>query len=99
MFNLKTIFNDAGEQEIRTVVLYAHTDNFVYTDAKHKTKVGAAALLEMCMKGMALITTDGKAFNRPIAFKNESTHVSVTVETGTGATANIKAYKSENFSA
>lgn len=96
---MKTIFNDAGEQEIRKVVLYAHTDNFVYVDATHKTKVGAAALLDMCMKGMVLVTTDGKAFQCPIAFKNETTHVTVSVETGTAATAAIKPYKSENFSA
>lgn len=96
---MKTIYNDAGEQEIRKVVLYAHTDNFVYVDAEHKTKVGAAALLDMCMKGMVLVTADGKTFNCPIAFKNETTHVTVSVETGTAATAAIKAYKSENFSA
>lgn len=99
MAKLTTVYNDAGEQEIRKVVLYAHTDNFVYVDEKHKTKVGAAALLDMCMKGMVLITADGKTFNCPIAFKNETTHVTVSVETGTAATANIKAYKSENFSA
>lgn len=96
---MNTIFNDAGEQEMRKVVLYGHTDNFVYADAKHTKKVGAAELLNLCMKGMVLVTADGKAFNCPIAFKNETTHVTVSVETGTSATAAIKAYKSENFSA
>lgn len=96
---MTTIFNDAGEQEIRKVVLYAHTDNFLYVDAAHKTKVGAAALLDMCMKGMVLVTVDSKTFNCPVAFKNADTHVAVSVETGDAATANIKAYKSANFSA
>lgn len=96
---MKTIYNDGGEQEIRKVVLYGHTDNFLYVDIKHKTKVGAAALLNMCMKGMVLVTTDDKTFYSPIAFNNNGTVVTVSVETGTTATAAIKAYKSENFSA
>lgn len=96
---MEFVYNDAGEQEIRTVVLYAHTDNFVYFDSTHKTKVGAAELLNLCMKGMVVVTVDGKTYNRPIAFKNETTHVSVTVETGSAATAAIKVYKSANFPA
>lgn len=94
-----TVFNNAGEQELRKVVLYAHTDNFLYVDDKHKIKVAAAELLDMCMKGLVLVTTDGKTFNSPVAFKNETTHVSVNVEAGKTATADIKTYKSDNFSA
>lgn len=96
---MEFVYNDAGEQELRTVVLYAHTDNFVYLEPKHESKVGAAELLNLCMKGMVVVTTDGKTYNRPIAFKNENTHVSVTVETGSAATAAIKVYKSANFTA
>lgn len=94
-----TVFNNAGEQELRKVVLYAHTDNFLYVDDKHKIKVAAAELLDMCMKGLVLVTIDGKTFNSPVAFKNETTYVSVNVEAGETATADIKTYKSDNFSA
>ena len=94
-----TVFNDAGEQELRKVVLYAHTDNFLYVDDTHKTKVAAAKLLDMCMKGLVLVTADGKTFTSPVAFKNETTYVSVNVEAGKTTTADIKTYKSDNFTA
>lgn len=96
---MKTIFNDAGEQEIRTVVLYGHTDNFLYADDKHSVKAAAADVLNACMKGMLLVTADGKTFTAPIAFKRETNYMSVNVETGTAATAAIKTYKSDNFHA
>ncbi len=96
---MKTIFNDAGEQEIRTVVLYAHTDEFLYVDEKHTKKAPAADVLNACMKGMVLVTADSKTFNAPIAFKRDTTFVSVNVETGTDATAAIKTYKTDNFAA
>lgn len=95
---MTTIYNDSGEQEIRKVILYAHSDNFLYVDAEHKTKVGANALLDMCVKGMVLITTDSKTFYHPIAFKADKTQVTVSVETGTAATAAIKDYKSDKLS-
>ena len=94
-----TVFNDAGEQELRTVVLYGHTDNFLYVDDKHTKKASASDVLNACMKGMLLVTADGKTFTAPIAFKRETNYMSVNVETGTAATAAIKTYKSDNFAA
>lgn len=96
---MKTTFNDAGEQEIRTVVLYGHTDNFLYIDEKHTAKAAAADVLNVCMKGLLLVTADSETFTAPIAFKRETNHVSVNVETGNAAVAAIKTYKSDNFSA
>ncbi len=94
---MNTIYNDGGEQEIRTVVLYGHTDNFLYLEAAHKTKVRGKKLLDLCMKGMVLVTSDNATFNAPISFKKESAFVSVKVEAGDTATANIKTYKSGNM--
>lgn len=94
-----TVFNDAGEQELRTVVLYGHSDNFLYADEKHTKKAAAADVLNACMKDMLLVTADGKTFTAPIAFKRETNYMSVNVETGTAATAAIKTYKSDNFAA
>lgn len=96
---MDTVFNDAGEQEIRTVVLYGHSDNFLYVDEKHAKKAAASDVLNACMKGMLLVTADSKTFTAPIAFKRESNYMSVNVETGTNATAAIKTYKSDNFAA
>lgn len=95
---MKTVFNDAGEQEIRNFVVYSHSDNFLYIDLKHTKKAAAAEVLNACMKGMLLVASDANTFYSPIAFKKESNHVTVNVETGNTATASIKTYKTENFS-
>ena len=48
---MNTIYNDAGEQEIRTVVLYANASK-LYVDAAHKVEVAFDVALELCQKGM-----------------------------------------------
>lgn len=79
---MTTIFNDAGEQEIRSVVLYAN-ENKLYTDDKHEVAAAKGAVLELCMKGMLLVF-DTDTYYTVTSFKDG------TVSYGTDKTATVE---------
>lgn len=93
---MEKIFANADEKYLENVILYAQSDNFLYLEKGHANKVGAEDLLNLCMKGKVLVNK-ADTFYAPIAFKKESTYVSVTIETGSSATAAITVLKSANF--
>lgn len=78
---MTTIYNDAGEQEIRSVVLYAN-DSKLYVDEAHETEAAKADVLELCMKKMLLVF-DTDTFYDVTSFKEG------TVSYGTDKTATI----------
>lgn len=78
---MKKFFSDSEEKYLRSVVLYAHTDNCLYFDDAHKDGVDKDTLLNMCMKGIAVINTDD-TFYKPVFFKeNSGKYVEVTIAT------------------
>lgn len=78
---MTTIFNDAGEQEIRSVVLYVNASK-LYFDAEHKNVVTKAQALELCLKKMVLIL-DTNMYYTVTSFKEG------TVSYGTDKTVTI----------
>ncbi len=86
MANLNTVFNDAGEQEIRKVVLYAKTSK-LWADDKGTVAVAHDVVLEHCMKG-TLLVFDTDTYYNPTSFKDALG--TLTVSYGTDKTATVK---------
>ena len=88
MDKFETIYNDAGEQEIRTIVLYGHTDTYLYATEKHTAgeEIDRATLLGYLAKYRVLIKNGTKTYF-PIFFEDKTTSVEVTVATAISASA------------
>lgn len=85
---LTKIYGDACDKYVANVVLYAKTtsDGYLYTDSAATTTVDRATLLDLCMKGLVLVSHDG-SFYKPLFFKDSGTEVSLTVATAISASA------------
>lgn len=70
MNKFETVYNDAGEREIRAVVLYANA-NKLYIDAEHETEVSHDEALDLCKKGF-LRVFDTDTFYAVTSFKDAS---------------------------
>lgn len=79
-------FSDSEQKYVKAVVLYGHTDNYLYADEAHTeaNKIDHDALLDLCLKGMVVVKT-ADAFYNPISFKEDSGAVAVTVATNVDA--------------
>lgn len=86
--DLEAVYHDAGEREIRTIVLYGHTDTYLYKDAAHTSgkEVDRATLLE-CISKFNVVIKNGAKTYFPIFFEDKSTTVEVTVATAISAGA------------
>lgn len=80
-----TIYHDAGEREIRAVVLYANT-NKLYIDPEHTTEVSHDGALDLCQKGFLRIF-DTDTFYSVASFKD--TGGTLTVNYGDSKTATV----------
>lgn len=85
MNKFDTVYHDAGEREIRAVVLYANA-NKLYVDSKHTTEVGHDDAFDLCKKGF-LRVFDTDTFYAVTSFKEvEGT---LTVGYGDSKTATV----------
>lgn len=75
-------YSGSEEKYVKTVTLYAKKtgDSYLYTDAAATVTVDRATLLNLCVKGLAIISFDG-SFYAPILFKDSGTEVTVTIAT------------------
>lgn len=85
MNKLLTVFNDAGEREIRAVVLYANTSK-LYVDAKHTEEIDHDTALDLCQKGF-LRVFDTDTFYAVTSFKDADG--TLTVGYGASKTATV----------
>lgn len=95
--DLEVVYHDAGEREIRTVVLYGHTDTYLYKDAAHTTgkEIDRATLLE-CLSKFNVVIKNGTKTYFPVFFEDKTTSVEVTVATAISASASAATvYKSK----
>lgn len=85
---------DADQKFVGKVVVYGHTDTFLYADPDHTAgnTVGAEDILKLCMKGLLLIC-DGTNYFNPVSFSGTDQISVVVVTSGTGA--ELKTYKSK----
>ena len=90
---MDAVYKTLDTKDFAYVTLHGHTDNFVYVDAEHKTKVDAATLLDLCMRGLAVIELTN-VFYRPVSFKMNGAVAEVTVNVSTSATYAQKILKS-----
>lgn len=85
MNKFETVHHDAGEREIRAVILYANTSK-LYIDAEHTTEVDYADAVALCEKGF-LRVFDTDTFYAPTSFKVASG--TLTVSYGASKTATV----------
>lgn len=90
------IYANSEEKFVKTVVLYGHTDNYLYVDEGHKTKINKDDLLDLCMKGTTIKYES--AYYTPVFFKENSGAVEVTIATAisTGASTAVVLYSEEH---
>lgn len=91
---MNKIYIDADEKYVATVILYGHSDTYLYTDEAHSTKVDKDTVLNLCQKGLLSVVYDGYTCV-PVCFKENSGHAEVTVATGTGSLTSVVLYSSE----
>lgn len=96
MVKPELIYGDLKDKYVAKVVLYGHSDNVLYYDKEHTTAITHDELMDLCKKGLVLVT-DGTAFYYPVIFKDATTKVTVTVATsiGTGSSTS-KDYESKD---
>ena len=92
------IFADAEEKFVKTVALYGHSDNYLYVDESHAEKIDKDTLLDLCLKGMAVINYES-AYYTPVLFKENSGAIEVVIATsiGTGTSTSVTLYSKEHF--
>jgi hypothetical protein len=85
MNKFTTVYHDAGEREIRAVVLYANASK-LYIDSEHTTEVGHDDALDLCEKGF-LRVFDTDTFYAVTSFKEADG--TLTVGYGASKTATV----------
>lgn len=78
---IKFTYSDAEEKYVRSAILYSHSDNVLYEDAKHTVPVNRATLMNLCMKGLVLVYHTDSTYYTVAAFKDNTTDVSISIET------------------
>lgn len=94
---MNTIYQDANEKYVCSVVLYAKTsgDTYLYEESTNKTTVDRATLLNLCMKGLVLISLDG-TYYPVVSFKDSGSVVTVTVATTSASAFAVKTFTSKD---
>lgn len=78
-------FADSEEKFLKRVIVYGHSDNALYVDEAHTTKLSKDDALNLCVKGLMVVHMDETYYN-PVLFKENGGKVDVTIATtiGTG---------------
>lgn len=91
---MEKIFVDADEKYLAAVVLYGHSDKYLYSESAHTTKVSKDDVLNLAKKGLLRVVYNGETC-MPICFKENSGHAEVTIATGTDSLTSAVLYSSE----
>ena len=94
-------FSDSEQKYVKSVVLYGHTDTYLYSDAAHTeaNKIDHDTLLDLCLKGLVIVCVSNVYYN-PISFKEDTGAVAVTIATNVAASGSASSvYYSKEHSA
>ena len=92
------IFTNSEEKWVKTVVLHGHSDNYLYLDEGHTTKIDKDTLKDLCLKGITVELSG--TYYTPVFFKEESGYVAVMIATAISASASAATVLySEEYSA
>lgn len=82
------LYGDLKDKYVAKVVLYGHTDTYLYYDEKHTAgnTVNHDELLDLCMKGLVLVATTSGFFN-PYKFIDDQSTVTVSIASAIGASS------------
>ena len=89
-------YSGSEEKYVKSVTLYAKKtgDSYLYLDEANTVTVDRVTLLNLCMKGLAIISFDG-SFYTPILFKDSGTEVTVTIATVSASAFAVKTLTSK----
>ena len=81
-------FAKSEEKFLKKVVLYAKdtSDGYAYTDDAKTATITRADLLNLCMKGLVLVSYKN-VFHTPVFFKDDGSTVTLTIATAISASA------------
>ena len=86
---------DGADLYVSKVVLYAHSDSFVYFDKEHTKPVNRETLLDLLKKGLVLVE-DTEKYYYPLFFEDATTEAKMTIATSIGTgTSTSKELKSK----
>ena len=90
------IYHDANEKYLNKVVLYAKdtSDGFLYIDSDKTVNVDRETLLNLCNKGLVLVSYKSELF-APVSFKDNTTDVTVTIATVSASAFAVLTLKSK----
>ena len=93
---MNKIFADAEEKYAKSVILYtkASGDTYLYADVAQTTTVGHDDVLNLCQKGMLLISHSDSVYT-PILYKDATGTVTVTIATVSSAAFAVKTFTSK----
>lgn len=79
---MNNVYSGSEEKWVKTVILYAKKsgDSYLYTDAATTQTICREDLLNLCNKGLVLVSYD-TAIYTPILFKDSGSVVTVTIGT------------------
>lgn len=83
---MKKIYGDLKDKYVAKVVLYGHSDNFLYVDDKHTTPITHDELLDLALKGLVVVSMNN-AYYHPYSVKDNTTDVSVFIATTISSSA------------
>lgn len=90
------VFADAEEKFVKTNLLYGHTDNYLYEDEAHTTKIDKDKLLNYLIKGVTVFYNN--AYYTPTSFKENAGVIEVTIATviNAASSASVTLYSEEH---
>lgn len=80
------IYGDAKDKYVSSVVLYGHSDTYLYLDEEHTNAVDHDTLLDLCMKGLVLVKYENE-FYHPVSFVDNTSDVTVVIATAIDASS------------
>lgn len=92
---MTTIYPDAGEQLIRSVVAYGDSDNgHLFYEKEHTNQIPEAEITNLVMKNLLLIHYSD-AYYRPVKYSVSASVGTAVVVEGTGSTATFLTFKTK----
>ena len=90
------IYHDANEKYLNKVVLYAKdtSDGILYVDSAKTVAVTREVLLNLCNKGLVLVSYKSELF-APVSFKDNTTDVTITIATVSSSAFAVLTLKSQ----
>lgn len=95
---MNNVYSGSEEKWVKTVILYAKNsgDSYLYTDSATTKTIGRTDLLNLCNKGLVLVSYNSAVYT-PILFKDSGSVVTVTIGTVNSTAFTVKDFTSKEL--